>query len=69
MKERTMAQDHVSYLAVDHFPVISVGRERAPLALWVPPLGMTEDDMRPVLESLAGAALGLDRAGQQPLDR
>ena len=58
-----MAQDHVSHLAVDHIPVVSVGREGAPLALWVPPLGMTKDDMRPVLESLAGAgfrALSLD---------
>lgn len=33
-----MAQDHVSYLAVDHIAVISVGRERAPLPLWVRPL-------------------------------
>jgi hypothetical protein len=48
-----MAQDHVSY--VDHIPVISIGQERAPLALWIPPLGMTKEDMRPVLESLAGA--------------
>ena len=48
-----MAEDHVSY--VDHIPVISVGEEGAPLALWVPPLGMTKEDMRPVLESLAGA--------------
>lgn len=58
-----MAHDQVSYLGVDHIPVISVGRERAPLALWVPPLGMTKDDMRPVLESLAGAgfrAVSLD---------
>lgn len=56
-----MAQDHVSY--VDHVPVISVGHEGAPLALWVPPLGMTKEDMRPVLDSLAGAgfrAIGLD---------
>ena len=33
------------------------------MALWVPALGMTEDDMRPVLESLAGAvfrAVSLD---------
>jgi hypothetical protein len=49
-----MAQDHpsdidrVSSARVDHIPVISVGREGAPLALWVPPLGMTKDDMRPV---------------------
>ncbi len=56
-----MAQDHVSY--VDHISVISVGHEAAPLAVWVPPLGMTKDDMRPVLESLAGAgfrAVSLD---------
>jgi uncharacterized protein len=56
-----MAQDNVSY--VDHIPVISVGHEGAPLALWVPPLGMTKEDMRPVLESLAGAgfrAVSLD---------
>jgi pimeloyl-ACP methyl ester carboxylesterase len=48
-----MAQDHVSY--VDHIPVISVGHDGAPLALWIPPLGMTKEDVRPVLESLAGA--------------
>jgi hypothetical protein len=61
MKEKTMAQDHVSY--VDHIPVISVGHEGAPLALWIPPLGMTKDDMRPLLESLAGVgfrAVSLD---------
>ncbi|MGH2887919.1 MAG: hypothetical protein ACRDPA_35365, partial [Solirubrobacteraceae bacterium] len=61
MKEKTMAQDPVSH--VDHIPVISVGHEEAPLALWVPPLGMTKDDIRPVLESLAGAgfrAVSLD---------
>jgi len=48
-----MARDHVSH--VDLMPVISVGEEGVPLALWVPPLGMTKDDMRPVLESLASA--------------
>jgi uncharacterized protein len=61
MKEKTMAPDHVSY--VDHIPVVSVGHEGAPLALWVPALGMTKEDMRPVLESLAGAgfrAVSLD---------
>lgn len=58
-----MAQGQVSYLTVDHLPVISVGREGAPLALWLPPLGMTKDDMSPVLESLARAgfrAVSLD---------
>jgi pimeloyl-ACP methyl ester carboxylesterase len=42
---------------------MSVGREGAPLALWVPPLGMSKEDMRPVLEALAGAgfrAVSLD---------
>jgi uncharacterized protein len=61
MKEKTMTQDHVSY--VDHIPVVSVGHEGGPLALWIPPLGMTKDDMRPVLEALAGAgfrAVSLD---------
>jgi dienelactone hydrolase len=50
-------------LVVDHIPVISVGDEGAPLALWVPALGMSKDDMRPVLDSLAGAgfrAVSLD---------
>ena len=40
-----MAQDHVSY--VDHVPVISVGHERAPLALWVPPLEHDEGEHAP----------------------
>lgn len=50
-----MAQGHVSHSAVDHIPVISVGPEGAPPALWIPPLGMTKEDMCPVLESLARA--------------
>lgn len=58
-----MAEENVSYSAANHLPVISVGHEGAPLALWVPALGMTKDDMRPLLESLAGAgfhAVSLD---------
>jgi pimeloyl-ACP methyl ester carboxylesterase len=57
-RERLESSGHV-----DHIPVMSVGREGAPLALWVPPLGMTKEDMRPALESLAGAgfrAVSLD---------
>jgi pimeloyl-ACP methyl ester carboxylesterase len=48
---------------VDQIPVVSIGDEAAPLALWVPPLGMTKDDMGRVLEPLAGAgfrAVSLD---------
>jgi pimeloyl-ACP methyl ester carboxylesterase len=51
----------VSY--VDHIPVVALGDEAAPLALWVPPLGLTKDDMRGVLEPLAGSgfrAVSLD---------
>jgi pimeloyl-ACP methyl ester carboxylesterase len=56
-------EHHESSGHVDHVPVVSIGRDGAPLALWLPPLGMTKEDMRPVLELLAGAgfrAVSLD---------
>jgi uncharacterized protein len=51
---------------VDHIPVIWVNSAKQParrLALWLPPLSMTKDDVAPFLQELAGAgsvAVSLD---------